>query len=250
MSSGQGRAEENESRQRLEAGYTVAQRRWNMVAIIAFAIVAAWILYALWGAAEGVRWAILFAMFLGLLASDFITGMFHWGCDTWGTPKTPILGRIAIRTFREHHIDPKAITRHDWAQTNGENCIFSLPLYLAVWPCWPERGSLWGTLLAGTAFFAISFTAIANQMHKWAHEDAPSWLARMLMKLNLVLTKERHARHHKYPWDNDYCITVGWLNAPLRWIRFWRFAEWIVVKATGAIPRRDDKKFAKTHGHV
>jgi len=38
---------------------------------------------------------------------DFVSGILHWACDTWGHFKTPFIGPTLIRSFRMHHVDPQ-----------------------------------------------------------------------------------------------------------------------------------------------
>ena len=58
--------------------------------------------------------------------SDFLSGFVHWAGDTVGDESTPIFGPNFVRPFRYHHVDPEDITRHDFIETNGNNCIVAV----------------------------------------------------------------------------------------------------------------------------
>lgn len=201
------------------------------------------------------------ALPLGMLLADFFSGFAHWGFDTWGTPETPVFGAF-VRAFREHHIDPLSITRHDFFETNGDTflvCVpflilmamhevvsansiyiptneFILPFYFSISP-----------FLAMTLLWCSVFVAVTNECHKCAHDPKPqSFIIQMLMDYHLMLNKAKHLPHHKGLFEDpesyhSYCITTGWLNPPLEAIKFWDRLEGLVTRITGIEPRSNDK---------
>lgn len=163
------------------------------------------------------------------IASDVISGIVHWAGDTIGHENVWFLGPNFIRPFREHHTDQKAITRHDFIETNGNNCIVVLgPLALAftLLPAEENFRFLACTFVALLAVFVVA----TNQFHKWAHADNPPRIARPLQRWGLILSPEHHVIHHTVPHHKHYCITVGWMNPVLNGIRFFRAAEWIIAR--------------------
>jgi len=84
------------------------------------------------------------------------------------------------------------------------------------------------------------FIAFTSQIHKYAHMEHPPAIAAFLQRMRLILTKEHHSLHHSPPYDRAYCITVGWMNGPLRAIRFFETSEKIITAITGWLPREDD----------
>ncbi len=176
----------------------------------------------------------------GYLASDFISGFFHWLFDTWLSPDTPVLGPIFVRTFREHHLDPTAIVRHDFVETNGSNMLAGNFLVTVGFASLGDEPSKAGDLLAAGLCACAFFMSITSQIHKWAHAERVPAPVRWLQSAHILLGKEHHAGHHAAPFDRSYCITSGWLNGTLHATRFFRVLEVLISAVTGAVPRADD----------
>jgi len=224
----------------LARGYTPAARALDWVAVLTFGAVLLWLLVRLWPAVLASPWWALSAALLGYLAADLISGLVHWGADTWCSVDLPVLGRTFLRPFREHHLDPTAITRHDFVETNGNSCLFSFPLLvLAVFlaPQSPEdQNPFWSTFLGALVFWVMC----TNQFHKWAHTAFPRAPVAWLQRWHLVLPPAHHATHHAYPFTRSYCITTGWMNGPLNALGVFPTLERAITALTGALPRADD----------
>jgi ubiquitin-conjugating enzyme E2 variant len=222
------------------AGGTPSRRAMEYFSITLFFAGAAWLaLRIVRTLASGDLWVIPIAVMAGFVAQDFVSGLVHWACDTWGSPETPLVGKPFIRTFREHHIDPKSITRHDFVETNGDNCLATLPvLLLALWLLPLSPGATWSLSAAVFVLSLTCFGFMTNQAHKWAHMDTPPNAVSWFQRHGLILSPEHHATHHSAPFDRNYCITAGWMNEPLEKIGFFVRLESLITALTGALPRR------------
>ena len=172
-------------------------------------------------AAEHAGWLIPLAFIGGYLTSDFVSGLVHFLADNFGSSDKPLIGPFLIRPFREHHIDPEAITRHGFLEINGANCAISLPILVATYYLVPVESSLWTLAFAayiGLFLFGIFLT---NQFHSWAHMENPPRVIRLLHRSGLILAPDHHRRHHTPPFNTYYCITSGWLNPILARARLW-----------------------------
>jgi TMEM189-like protein len=173
----------------------------------------------------GYLWLLPIIAVLAYLAADLISGLVHFLADNFGSSEMPIIGPGFISGFREHHVDPKGITRHDFIDTNGNNCLVSLPLMLLVWLVVPIETTVGGYFFG--AFFLLLCLAVflTNQFHKWAHMENPPSFALWLQRRGLILSKEHHDIHHASPYDTYYCITVGVWNPLLDQTRFFEQTE-------------------------
>src|SRR5207247_580037 len=109
---------------------------------------------------------------------------------------------------------------------NGGNFTLLLPIVYGMALAGPAAPGRWPAvfLTAGTLAFVLSVIA-TNQFHKWAHMEIPPRFARWLQRHRIILSKEHHALHPTSPFDSNYCITTGWMNAPLERMAIFVLAE-------------------------
>lgn len=173
---------------------------------------------------------------LGLLTSDFVSGLFHWFFDNYGSPKTPVFGPT-IELFRVHHDLPEDICNSNLVFTVGHVCIWIVPVVMAQIAFWHVFGH--GFVVSALLVYATSaslFLVLTNLFHKWAHLPVkPDWIL-WLQNQRLILESEHHTIHHTPPYQRYYCITTGWLNPLLFRIGFFPtlenlLARWGIGKA-------------------
>lgn len=162
-----------------------------------------------------------------LVFADLGSGVVHWAFDRWGDETTPIVGPNLVRTFREHHVDPVAMTRHSFVEANG-GPAFATTAFLTVALCQPP-------LLSAALVWLSVFVFVTNIVHMWAHGPAPAF-ARRLQRWGLILSPAHHAGHHTAPYTQGYCITTGWCNPLLDRHQVWRRLEAAITSITGVAP--------------
>jgi ubiquitin-conjugating enzyme E2 variant len=138
-------------------------------------------------------------------------------------------------------VDEKAITRHDFVETNGHNFMLSLlPAVVGLVVVRPASATLVDVFVGMALLALVVFNACTSQIHKWAHQDKPARFVQLLQRAHLIISPEHHSLHHAAPHTRNYCITLGWMNGPLRAVRFFETLERIITAITGAVPRADD----------
>lgn len=172
----------------------------------------------------------LACLFLGYLMADFVSGFVHFLGDSYGTVDTPFFGKNFIAAFREHHVDEQAITRHDFVDVNGSNCIGSVLVIIpAVHLLDPGRFVLVLYVSILIFIFLVSLF-LTNQFHKWAHLETRPKFITWLQRRGIILSPLHHSIHHTSPFDTYFCITAGWLNPLLQKIKFFEAILFVTRK--------------------
>lgn len=151
---------------------------------------------------------------LAYFCADFLTGVIHWVCDSFGDSDTPVWGPALVAPFRRHHRDPLEITRISLAENLGASAIAG---WLALWLFLPARPTHSGAgylLLLHFWLWLLIFAVVSNLFHRWSHMPAarkPRWMV-ALQNWHVILNTHEHLTHHRKPYRVNYCILSGWAN--------------------------------------
>lgn len=145
-------------------------------------------------------------------------------------------------------MDPLAITRHDFIEANGDNCLVTLvPLVLLSYVIHNQTDHQIRAFYHLYSFCVVLglLVTFTNQIHKWSHTytGLPRWVV-WLQKWHVILPRQQHRIHHVAPHETYFCITTGWCNYPLEVLRFWSGLERVIKLLTGIKPRTDDLMWA------
>jgi ubiquitin-conjugating enzyme E2 variant len=166
-------------------------------------------------AAEGGWWLVVLGLPVGYLCADALSGSVHWFCDRFFAEDTPVLGRVVIAPFRDHHRHPRRITAYGFLHQDTSSFFLMLPPLLFAWFRDLPLGAGAVSLFACSALFALALGSFGtNLFHKWAHARSVPPGVRTLQRLGLILRPSGHRVHHR-DHRRSFCVTSGWLNGVL-----------------------------------
>jgi ubiquitin-conjugating enzyme E2 variant len=141
--------------------------------------------------------------------ADLASGIVHFLLDNYGSPETPVIGQKFVKPFRDHHVDPMAMTQGDFIAVNADNVFICLPVVIpAFFFLDTGRHPYAGVFIVGL----VAGVIMTNQLHKWAHMPHVPRLVAAAQRRGVVLSKEHHSVHHSGAYDRNYCITWGHLD--------------------------------------
>lgn len=141
--------------------------------------------------------------------ADLASGIVHFLLDNFGSPDTPVIGQKFVKPFRDHHVDPMAMTQGDFIAVNADNVFICLPVIVpAFFFLDTSQHPYAGVFIIGL----VAGVIMTNQLHKWAHMPTVPRLVAAAQRHGVVLSKEHHSVHHSGAYDRNYCITWGHLD--------------------------------------
>jgi len=197
--------------------YPRSHRIFEIVSVGSFLAFAGVLIYRVIAEVSGrfswqVGLLIAFLIVLAYAVADLASGVVHFLLDNFGSPDTPVIGQKFVKPFRDHHVDPMAMTRGDFIAVNADNVFVCLPVLIPVFFFLDvAEHPFWGVFLVAL----VGGVIMTNQLHKWAHMPTVPRLVAAAQRSGVVLSKEHHSIHHSGGYDSNYCITWGHLDVLL-----------------------------------
>lgn len=165
---------------------------------------------------------VLQALLLYLLA-DFFSGLIHWWEDRYISASTPFWGSFVGEPNERHHREPAHFLTNSYWRRIRVSSIGALIMGVALWTA---------GLHFWQPYFVLFLLSQANQIHAWGHQgrtkNGP--LVYSLQSVGFLQSTKAHARHHKAPYDCNYCVLTDYLNPILHKMNLWKTLELMVSK--------------------
>nr|UDV78677.1 fatty acid desaturase 4.2 [Perilla frutescens] len=175
---------------------------------------------------------LLLAALLGYVLADLGSGIYHWAIDNYGGAQTPVFGP-QIESFLDHHQHPVEITK---CETAGILYTVAEVVTTAVTPINILSGDpiflAFVAVFAGCGMFSLKF-------HAWAHTPRSKLppLVAALQDAGVLLRWSEHTKHHRPPYNSDFCTVSGIWNRVLDESNILAAVEAALFRATGVRPR-------------
>jgi hypothetical protein len=144
------------------------------------------------------------AALVAYVAADLLVGLLHFFADNFGRLDTTF-GQTFIQRFRDHHVEPEELAVEPLAEAVGPTLLFTSPTLLLAYLVTDSSLALW-------FWFVLCVTAgLSNLVHRWAHQEQPYLLVRVLQDWKIILNPVQHDKHHLLP-NSHFCVLAGWFD--------------------------------------
>ncbi|XP_075504341.1 fatty acid desaturase 4-like 2, chloroplastic [Primulina tabacum] len=173
----------------------------------------------------------IFAVVVGYVLADFLTGIVHWAIDNYGDPKHPVSGP-QIEAIQCHHQQPWILAKRHVATNIYIQGVVATLLFSPVNMFCEDLN-----LLAFTSVFACC-GFFSQQFHAWAHTPRRKLppVVVVLQDSGIILGPSHHAGHHQPPFDRRYCIVSGFCDWFLDKSNFFVGIEVVLFHMLGVEP--------------
>lgn len=194
----------------------------------------------------------LLGLAAGTYLADFVTGLLHWGFDTWFGEDWPSIRRMVL-LVREHHIHPERIFRYGFWHDAGMLSWFAAAVSAPAFAFVLLRGGAprpWHYALVLGAAAASLEIVFMLEFHKCGHRRRNPAPVRLLQRAHLLLSPEHHMSHHSGRHDGNYCLITGAFDRTAGRLGAWRGLERLVSALTGWAPRENDREWFRRFGRL